>query len=222
TLQRGPRALLGDELFDELCAPVFAGRSAGGRWRELRLEIDDGSPLELSVRSIAVAWPDGTSGVLLAFTDISAEISVQRRYKELLARQQEINVELRHQIAAVLRDHEDDVAQFNELLQIAPGIFAAFVGEAERAVEAARRLATEGGGADDVAEALRALHTLKGNSRSLGLNFIGGRAHEVEEELLRRGSDALDLTVVAGLGELVGDLHRSIERAAFLRARLGD
>jgi signal transduction histidine kinase len=222
-VQAGPRALLGDELHAELCESVFAGRSPGARWRELRLSPDGGSELELSVRSIAVALPDGTRGALLAITDISAEVSVQRRYKELLAKQQEINQELRRRIASVLREHEDDIAQFNELLQIAPTIFASFVAEAEEAVGAVSRLAERGGSTEQVVEALRAVHTLKGNARSLGLNFIGGRAHEVEEEFTRQGHGDLDAAAArsSGLGDLVGDLRRAIERASLLRQRFG-
>jgi chemotaxis protein histidine kinase CheA len=219
-------ALLGDEIHADLVAPVLAGKSVGGRWRELELpNRDGGRPVHVSMRSSAVRMRDGAIGALLALVDVSSEVTLHRRYKALLAQQQEQNEELRRQIAGVLREHEDDVAQFNEILTLAPTIFASFVGEAQSAVDEVGRLAVEGGDGESLTSALRALHTLKGNARSLGLNFIAGRAHAVEDMLVRardRGHLAPASQGDSALSELAADLGRWIDRARALRRRLGD
>lgn len=217
-------ALLGAELHAELVEPVLAGRSAGGRWREARLPHRDGDQeMHVSVRSSAVRMPDGDTAALLAIVDVSSEVSLQRHYRELLEGQKEQNERLRRQIAAVLREHEDDLAQFNEILQLAPTIFASFIVEASNAVDGTSRLARAGGDGEAVSSALREVHTLKGNARSLGLNFIGGRAHAVEELLVRaRDRGGVPASGDGALAELAEDLGRALQRASALRRRLGE
>jgi len=214
--------LFGPEIHGELVAPILAGRSAGGKWREVELFAGDRS-MHVSVRSTAVRMPDGDTAALLSVVDVSSEVSLQRHYRELLARQQEQNEQLRRQIAAVLREHEDDLAQFNEILQLAPTIFASFIVEASNAVDETGRLAHAGGDGEAVSSALREVHTLKGNARSLGLNFIGGRAHAVEELLVRaRDRGGVPATGDSALAELADDLGRALQRASALRRRLGE
>jgi HPt (histidine-containing phosphotransfer) domain-containing protein len=226
-LARPAPETLGEAVWEALCAPVLAGRSGGERWRDLEIVNREGTAVPMSLRSTAVAFPDGRHGVLVALSDISAEVGLHERYKALLGRQEEINRELRREISAVLREHEDDIAQFSELLQIAPSIFASFLTEAESAVAQAALLVEGNDDAEAMVTALRALHTLKGNARGLGLNFIAGRAHEVEELLTRRrrsgGPDSRDPAASAEvLAELVVDLRRAVERTGLLRRRLGE
>jgi chemotaxis protein histidine kinase CheA len=67
------------------------------------------------------------------------------------------------------------------------------------------------------------VHTLKGNARSLGLNFIGGRAHAVEELLVRaRNRGGVPASGDSALAELADDLGRALQRASALRRRLGE
>ncbi|HEY8143277.1 MAG TPA: ATP-binding protein [Kofleriaceae bacterium] len=217
-------ALLGPEIHAELVAPILSGRSAGGKWREAQLPSrDSGEPMHVSVRSSAVRMPDGDTAALLAIVDVSAEVTLQQQYKLLIDGQKEQNEQLRRQIAAVLREHEDDLAQFNEILQLAPTIFASFIAEASNAVDETGRLAQGGGDAEAMSSALREVHTLKGNARSLGLNFIGGRAHAVEELLVRaRDRGGVPPSGDSALGELADDLGRALQRASALRRRLGE
>jgi chemotaxis protein histidine kinase CheA len=213
------RRILGEHC-DELVDRILAGETWTTRWRDARLRSPEGDPLDLAIRSVRVDRDDGTRAALLAFYDVSVEVALHSRYKELLDRQEAINEELRRRIAEVLREHEDDHTQFHELLQIAPAIFASFVAEAEAAVRAVSSVA-EADRLDDAATvvALRESHTLKGNARGLGLNFIAGRAHAVEEQLatarkLGRLPDR------AGLAAGIADLRRAIERATSLRGGL--
>jgi chemotaxis protein histidine kinase CheA len=218
-------ALLGAEIHAELIGPILAGSSTGGRWREAQLpsRVGGDRAIHVSVRSTAVKMPDGQTAALLAVVDVSGEVTLQRQYRELLARQQEQNEELRRQIAAVLREHEDDLAQFNEILQLAPTIFASFIVEASNAVGETSRLARAGGDGEAVSSALLEVHTLKGNARSLGLNFIGGRAHAVEELLVRaRDRGGVPASGDDALAELADDLGRALQRASALRRRLGE
>lgn len=213
--------LLGD-LHDDLIAPILDGRSWTTRWREHRFVSPRGDDIELAIRSVAIEDVDGSRRVLLAFYDVSVEIGLHRRYKELLARQEAINEELRKRIAEELREHEDDLTQFSELLQVAPAIFASFVAEAEAAVRAVASLAEvdEGGRLDDAAAVVALLesHTLKGNSRGLGLNFIAGRAHAVEELIVAARESGR--TARSELQAALADLRRAIERAVALRGGL--
>lgn len=210
--------VLGGE-YGDIVGKVLSGETWTTRWRDHRFASPDGDPLDLAVRSVAVDG-EGVIGALIAFYDVSVEVALHHRYKELLARQEAINEELRKRIAIVLREHEDDHAQFGELLQIAPAIFASFVGEADAAV-AAVLVVVESEELDDEAlvVALRESHTLKGNSRGLGLNFIAGRAHAVEEQLVRARKVGR-LPDRAELAAGVADLRRAIDRAASLRGGL--
>ena len=77
------------------------------------------------------------------------------------------------------------------------------------------------GRVEAIDERLRALHTLKGNARSLGLHFIGGRAHAAEDMLAalrRRYRDEQ----AQELAELLVDLERAVKRAGVIRKRLGE
>ncbi len=212
------KAVLGED-WTQLVDDVLAGRSNGARWREIEGESESGA-LQLSVRSTALEHGDGRTGVLVSMLDVSIEIGLHNRYKGAMAKLEQANLDLRRRIAHVLREHEDDLAQFDELLQIAPAIFASFVAEASTALDQVARLAREGEiGADDVDGGLRATHTLKGNSRGLGLHFIAGRAHAVED-LLVHARDRGRLADVQELTGAIGDLRRALERAAALRGRL--
>ena len=217
-------ALFGPEIHAELIAPILAGQSAGGKWREAEMPSRDGGEVtHVSVRSSAVRMPDGDPAALLAIADVSGEVTLQRHHKALLDLQKEQNEQLRRQIAAVLREHEDDLAQFNEILQLAPTIFASFIVEASSAVDQTDRLAAGGGDGEAISAVLREVHTLKGNARSLGLNFIGGRAHAVEELLVRaRDRGGVPGSGDSALGELARDLDRALQRASALRRRLGE
>jgi chemotaxis protein histidine kinase CheA len=208
------RAQLGPA-YAELVVAVQQGTSPGGRWRELELEIRPGEQKTMAVRSLAFEDDESRRGAVVVLQDVSVELGLHRRYKAILQRQEAINDELRARIAEVLREHEDDLAVFGELVQVAPSIFASFVREAEAAIRAVRALG------DDPSEelitaALREAHTLKGNARGLGLNAIAGRAHAVEEVIARahrvggraRGSELL---------AAVADVERAIARAMALR-----
>jgi signal transduction histidine kinase len=210
------QAMLGD-LYVDLVASVLAGRSTGVRWRERQVSPRAGVIVDVAVRSSAVGFPDGRTGALLAVDDVSVEVGLHKRYKELLARQEAINEELRRRIAEVLREHEDDLALFGELLQVAPAIFASFVGEAESAVRAGRALLI-GDELDDAAVvlALREAHTLKGNSRGLGLNAIAGRAHALEEIVVQARAQGRP-PPRAELTAALADVERAIGRAVALR-----
>jgi chemotaxis protein histidine kinase CheA len=205
--------------YDELIRKVLDGDTWTTRWRDHHLTSPMGDTLDLSIRSVAVEHPDGQRSALMCFYDVSVEVALHRRYKDLLSRQEAINEELRRRIAEVLREHEDDHAQFSELLQIAPAIFASFVAEADAAVRAVARVA-DAESFDDaiVVVALREGHTLKGNARGLGLNFIAGRAHAVEE-LLASGRKRGQIDR-AELAAGVADLRRAIDRAVNLRGGL--
>jgi len=206
-------------LADDLVAPVLSGRVRTTRWREHRFTAPGGGEVEVAVRSVAVD-AGGARAALLALYDISVEVGLHRRYKALLARQEEINDELRRRIAEELREHEDDLAQFAELLKVAPAIFASFVAEAEAAVAA---IAAVAGAAtlDDAAAvvALREGHTLKGNARGLGLHFIAGRAHAVEELIAEARKEAVTAPP-AELDAALADLRRAIDRAVAIRGGL--
>jgi signal transduction histidine kinase len=213
------REVLG-EAWSVLCDEVLAGRSAGERWRELAVPRPGDGVLHLSVRSTAIAFPDGT-GVLLAINDMTDVVEIHRRYNELMVEMQAANRALHRQIAAVLREHEDDLAQFNEIERIAPVIFASFVAEAAEALTVIRGLLDLARlDSDRVDGALRAVHTLKGNARGLGLNFIAGRAHAVED-MLRAARVAGTFASGDEAAVLIDDLDRAVARAAALRSRLG-
>lgn len=206
--------VLGDD-WRPVVGDVLAGRSSGARWRER----DGGGALHLSVRSTAVTFGERT-GALVSLMDVSLEVGLHARYKQAMARLEQANLDLRRRVAQVLREHEDDLAQFDELLQVAPAIFASFVGEAHGALDQVAGLAHGGELADaDVDAGLRATHTLKGNARGLGLHFIAGRAHAVED-LLAPARRFGCLPDEAELRHAVDDLRRAVDRAAALRGRL--
>jgi len=214
------RDLLRDD-WKPLCEEVLAGRSAGERWREVAVDSRDGGSLHVAVRSTAVRFPGGATGVLLSINDMSDVVQIHERYKELLGRLQAANQELRRQIDVALREHEDDLAQFNEILQVAPSIFASFLGEGEEAVALVRSLLELPRlDSDHIDAALRAAHTVKGNARALGLNFIAGRAHAVEE-LVRAARTSGRFGDDREAAVLIDDLGRAVERALSLRRRLG-
>jgi chemotaxis protein histidine kinase CheA len=210
--------VLGD-LAADLVTPVLSGRVRATRWREHRFAAPDGGEIEIAVRSVAVD-ADGARAALLAFYDISVEVGLHRRYKALLARQEAINDELRRRIAEELREHEDDLAQFGELLRVAPAIFASFVAEAGAAVAAIAVVAGAEALDDGAAiTALRESHTLKGNARGLGLHFIAGRAHAVEDLIAEARRDGA-AAPPAELDLALSDLRRAIERAVAVRGGL--
>jgi chemotaxis protein histidine kinase CheA len=211
------REVLGD-LDRELVAPILAGHVRQTRWREHRFATPRGGEMQVAVRTTAVE-ADGGRHVLLALYDVSVEVGLHRRYKEVVARQEASNEELRRRIAEELREHEDDLAQFGELLQIAPAIFASFVREAAAAVRAIEALASTRASDDDAVRALRESHTVKGNARGLGLHFIAGRAHAVED-LIAAARDRGEAPPRAELAAAVGDLRRAIDRAGALRGGL--
>lgn len=214
---------LGPQHFEALVEPVLAGASAGQRWRELELPgQEEGVVIHVSARSSAVAFPDGRTGALLSLHDVSGEVGLHRQNKALIEEQRRINERLRQEIAAVLREHEDDIAQFSEILQVAPAIFASFLAETEDALDVVDAVARGGADAEQLALALQSVHTLKGNARSLGLNFIGGRAHSVEEVLASASAPDAQHSDgdAAHLSELAVDLRRAVERASFVRSHL--
>jgi chemotaxis protein histidine kinase CheA len=214
------RQLLADA-WDPLCAEVLAGRSAGERWRELVVPRPGGGLLHLSVRSVAIAFAPDHHGVLLAISDVSDVVEIHGRYNALMVEMQASNQALHRQIAAVLREHEDDLAQFNEIERVAPAIFASFAVEASDAVAEVRTLlARPRLDSDHVDAGLRATHTLKGNARGLGFNFIAGRAHAVED-MLRAARIAGRFAHGDEAAVLIDDLDRAIARAVALRSRLG-
>ena len=216
--------LLGRDNYNQLCAPVLAGESGGARWREIQLKRRKVPALDLAASSMAVQFTPGRNGVLIILRDISGEVGLHRKYKALLKEQRDINRRLRQHIAAKLREHEDDIAQFAEILQLAPSIFNSFVGEARSALEATRELLTNKATEDRLVTGFRAMHTLKGNARSLGLNLIGGRAHSVEDLLvkIRDSNRPLRTEDTDALSELLDDLVRAIDRACDLRQRMGE
>jgi predicted ATPase/GAF domain-containing protein/HPt (histidine-containing phosphotransfer) domain-containing protein len=91
--------------------------------------------------------------------------------------------------------------------------------ETERLDEVRQRLATiqAGGGSptrDDLDFAFRGLHTIKGNSRLLGLNILAGRVHAAEEPIcaMRDGEDvelSVALEAVDEVGECI-ELHNTL------------
>ncbi len=214
--------LLGTALYQELCAPVLRGESAGERWRDAELEGRDEVTVQISVRSTQVEFADGRCGALLSLHDVSSEVGLHKQNKALLEKQKQINASLRKEIAKQLREHEDDISQLNEILQIAPSIFASFMAEAGSAIAQVESVIRDGPTPDNLSSTLRELHTLKGNSRSLGLNFIGGRAHSVEDLLLQLKSETLEKGRhhLGDLADLVEDLRRAKNRASFVRSRL--
>ena len=83
-----------------------------------------------------------------------------------MARLEQANLDLRRRVAQVLREHEDDLAQFDELLQVAPAnLFASFVAEANAALDKIGSLAAHAARHHDVDAGLRATHTLKATPR---------------------------------------------------------
>jgi two-component system, chemotaxis family, sensor kinase CheA len=212
--------LLGEHHAD-LVLRILDGQTWTTRWRDVHTASLQGDPLELAIRSVRIDRDDGARAALLALYDVSVEVALHRRYKQLLERQEAVAEELRLRIAEVLREHEDDHTQFQELLEIAPAIFASFVAEADGAIRAVSRIA-EAEQLDDAAAvlALRESHTLKGNARGLGLNFIAGRAHAVEE-LIATARKLVRLPDRAELAAAIADLRRAIERAVDLRGGLG-
>jgi chemotaxis protein histidine kinase CheA len=161
----------------------------------------------------AECFDAGANDYLVKFPE-RLELLARLRYHSAGYRQ------LRRRIAEVLREHEDDHAQFSELLQIAPAIFANFVGEADAALRAVGCIVDAAHlDADAVTLALRETHTLKGNSRSLGLNHIAGRTHAVEE-LLGAAHKRQHLPDRADLAAALADLRRALDRAVSLRGGL--
>jgi chemotaxis protein histidine kinase CheA len=215
------RQVVGDEPYGALCAQVLAGEATWIPWREMTLGGADGAPLEVSACSVAVEYPGERRGLLLAFFDISGEAGLRRKHKTLLDQQRQINRRLRSEIATTLRAHEDDIVQFTEILQLAPAIFASFIKEAKSAATLVEALIYDEMDQEAVAS-LRAMHTLKGNARSLGLNLIAARAHTVED-LLQRVREQGELTDEnkETLEETLEDLGRAIDRARSIRERLG-
>ena len=219
------RDLVGDEVFGALCRPVLCNETSGERWRELRIQgREAGVLVDIAVRSTAVRLEGDCTGVLLSMHDISGEVGLHKQNKELLDKQRRINEQLRIEIAAKLREHEDDLSQLSEILQVAPSIFASFLVEAESAIDSVELVIRKPSTQDSLQEALRAAHTLKGNARSLGLNHIGGRAHSVEDVLssIQRRSDTVSPDDRTNLGDLLDDLRRARDRASFVRSRLTD
>jgi chemotaxis protein histidine kinase CheA len=213
---RGPaERLLGDELYRTLCVPLLTHECKHLLWRELQLPNQ--SSLTVSASSVGIEHPGGEVGALLMFVDVSAEIALHAHYRQSLEQQRRRNEELEREIAIRLREHEDDLAQFAELLQIAPAVFGAFEAEAQAALGLMESWISKRSASVD--EVLRAAHTLKGNARSLGLNFIGGRAHSVEQLVLESATEAAD-PLDERLPELTRDLERALKRAHFLRTRL--
>ncbi len=221
-LQRG-RAV---DLLGEVCAELCHFEDSGGRallWREIQIPAANG-PLEVSVASLPIAFEDDQLGALLMLLDISVELALHRKYKQLLEEQRQVNRRLQREIAQELRAHEDDINQFSEILQLAPAIFSSFISEAHEAVAAVEALLNTAASSRSVQLAQRAMHTLKGNARSLGLNLIGGRAHAVEDLLreLTTSATAANAEVNEALGELAADLNRAVERAITIRQHLGE
>ena len=58
-----------------------------------------------------------------------ARVAAQNKYRDLLRRQERQNERLREAILQQLREHEDDVAQFAEIVDLAPSIFSSFMTE---------------------------------------------------------------------------------------------
>ena len=221
-LKKDIEALLGNEVFDLFCEPILSRRVANSLWQDVQITTTAGSEIDVSVSSLAVRFPEEQVGILLALQDISGEVGLHRNYTKLLDEQKQINRRLRREIAAKLREHEDDISQFSEILQLAPTIFGTFISEANAAVDSVEALTAEQPSESDVTAALRAMHTLKGNARSLGLYFIGGRAHAVED-LLQRLKSRRDWTAeenLEALFELLEALRRAIDRARVLRQRI--
>src|SRR5262245_7439318 len=92
------REFLG-ELDRELVAPVLAGHVRSTRWREHKATTARGGQLEIAARTQVIDGPDHTRWALLALYDVSVEVGLHRRYKELVSRQEATNEELRRRIA---------------------------------------------------------------------------------------------------------------------------
>lgn len=215
--------ILGDVPFKDLCAPVLSGEAQWIQWREISLPLEDESHLDVAACSVAVAFGQDQRGVMMVLLDISSEVAMHKKYKNLLEKQRQINRGLRQEIATQLRQHEDDIAQFTEILQLAPAIFATFINEAKTAVSDAEKLLQDDMNGDSILTSFRSIHTLKGNARSLGLHLIGGRAHTVEELLEKiRASGTPFGENREALAEILEDLRRAIDRALSIRELLGE
>lgn len=214
---RGPAEdFLGRALYAELCRPLIDGEADRVPWQETTLDTG-GDSLPVAASALGLEYPGGERGALVFVADVSSEVSLHQMYREMLERQYNINQELEREIAARLREHEDDLSLFSEITQVAPEILAAFLSEAGESLALLEELGQRPD--EKTEETLRAVHTLKGNARSLGLNFIGGRAHAVEEIL--RDLDGTSQTADAPLDDLTDDLRRALARARFLRTQLG-
>jgi pSer/pThr/pTyr-binding forkhead associated (FHA) protein len=146
-------------------------------------------------------------GTVLAYTDVEGLEATLNR--------------LRKMISDELSEHTDDISQFAEILQVAPTIFSAFVDEANLAAGRLEDLLETDHDSQRLAAAARSVHTLKGNARSLGLNFIGGRAHAIEELMARIGDSRASWRQREALADLLDDLRRAIRRAGARPAACG-
>lgn len=212
--------VLGEAAFTTLCTPVLRDRADGVLWCDITLP-GEGAPRQATACSLATSLPSGEPGVVVLVADTSGEIRLFDQNKRLIEELRQANRDLRKQIAAAVRAHEDDVGQFSEILQVAPVIFASFLEEARLALASIARARGALTDKESVAVALQDLHTLKGNARSLGLHLIGGRAHAVEDLLLACRGRSLGSEEREELAELCMQLEGALGRATLLRERLG-
>jgi chemotaxis protein histidine kinase CheA len=209
---------VGPELFAAL-APLVKAPVRG--WTEVQGKERSGEALVFAAQAQA-----REQDVVLLLRDNSSEARLHESYRATLAKERERQRELEQEVARRIREHEDDLSQFSEIAQLGADVVIGFLEEARAQVARVMTLlgtfrAGTAMSAEDVSALLRALHTLKGNSRSMGLNLLGGRTHHAEELLLPlRQNPLFDAERVGEATQILRELDRLIDRASDLHQRL--
>lgn len=172
--------------------------------REFTLPAQDASGRSRQLEFHFHAIGSGQDGILVIFEDVT----------ELVEARRESDRE-RH-------SHESDLEVLYQALRTGPAIVRS---DLERCLAGCRQATERLGvraGKDDVDEAFRLLHTLKGNAATLGFSKLAETAHGVEDALeeLRQGAgleyQAVPLRVAEGLAELAAGIGRALDLVARL------
>ncbi len=125
--------------------------------------------------------------------------------------------DLEEQMAARERESQEKLDIAAQILKLDVSILRQFLSETRTLISEMRARLAGLPFLPDRADALntifRKLHTIKGNARALGFEWLGREAHAAEDALspLRARPDAVDATAVKPVGERVQTLYRIIQ-----------
>jgi len=108
--------------------------------------------------------------------------------------------ELNRELARRAKAHAAEVEKAYRLVMLPPNVVQDFIREATQAIDLIER-----DGAERLASATRAAHSLKGNARALGLDDLASAAHRIEDLLEQgAGEEPLRAAIQAAKGEIEG------------------